>query len=216
MNKSRHNKKTLFQDSFLGCCFSLFFLLTFFFSCDKGREVRKYKKQESALAETKTKPLSRTGKQPLPDRVSYQWATPEGWSEVRKTSGMRLATFSIKSQNRESLCTIIPLKGAAGGIRANVMRWLGQINVKMEPGSQKVEKFLAGGEKLQLPGNLPAVLFDFTTVTAGAEDNSILATIITLKNSTVFIKMTGVKSHLVANKEKFKALSQSFTLKPGQ
>jgi hypothetical protein len=146
----------------------------------------------------------------------YQWDTPKGWSEVRKSTGMRLATFSIKSQNRESLCTIIPLKGAAGGTRANVIRWLGQINLKMEPGSQTVEKFLAAGEKLQIPGNFPAVLFDFTTVTAGPEDKSILATIITLKNSTIFINMTGVKSHLTENREKFKALSQSFTIKPGK
>lgn len=151
-----------------------------------------------------------------PARMHFSWDTPQGWSREQKTSGMRLAAFSIKSQDKESLCTIIPLKGAAGGIRANVMRWLGQINVNMEPGSEKLEKFLSAGEDFRTKGGFPAVMIDFTTITPRPEDRSILATVITLQDSTIFIKMTGEKSHLVENKEKFKALSKSFTIKSGK
>ncbi|MFC2155575.1 hypothetical protein ACFLRB_03670 [Acidobacteriota bacterium] len=180
---------------------SLLLLLLLFFGCDKGREVRKYQKKETSQTAKTT-----------PGQVQFQWDVPQGWEESRTTSGMRLASFSVKSQGGESLCTIIPLKGTAGGIRANVIRWFGQINAKMEPGNDDLEKFLAGGEEFRTKGNFPAFLYDFTGLTRGQEDQSILVTIITFRDSSIFIKMTGKKTQLIKNKSKFKSLSQSFRL----
>ncbi len=179
--------------------FSSMLLLLFCICCDKGPEVRKYKKKESSQA--------------VSGQAQFLWDTPQGWDEIRTTTGMRLTAFSIKSQYRESQCTIIPLKGAAGGIRANVIRWLEQINAKMEPGSDELEKFLATGEDFRTKGDFPAVLYDFTGMTHGPEEQSILVTIITFRESSIFIKMTGKKSQLVINRKKFKSLSQSFRLK---
>lgn len=182
-------------------------------SCDKGREVRKYKKQETPAAEQKIERISPKSRETAPGRVQFSWDTPEGWDNLQKTSGMRLASFSIKSGNKESRCTIVPLRGTAGGIKANVMRWLGQINIGMEPGSKDFEEFLNGGETFKSKGQLPAVMFDFTSLTPGPQDQSILVTVLTMQDSTIFIKMTGEKAHLLENKEKFKALSQSFSFK---
>ena len=180
---------------------SLLLLLLLCIRCDKGREVRKYQKKES----------SQTAKT-ASAQVQFQWDAPRGWNETRTATGMRLASFSVKSQDGESRCTIIPLKGAAGGIRANVIRWLGQINAKMKPGSDGFEKFLTGGEEFRTEGDFSAVLYDFTGLTRGPEDQSILVTIITFRDSSIFIKMTGKKAQLVKNKNKFKSLSQSFRL----
>lgn len=178
---------------------SILLLLLFCICCDKGREVRKYKKKESSQA--------------VSGQVQFLWDTPQGWNETRTTGGMRLASFSIRSQDRESLCTIIPLKGAAGGIRANVIRWLKQINAEIEPGSDELEKFLASGEDFRTIGDVSAVLYDFTGMARSPENQSILATIIRFRDSSIFIKMTGEKAQLVKNKKKFKSISQSFRLK---
>jgi hypothetical protein len=173
-------------------------ILLFCFCCDKGREVRKYQKKETSQTES--------------GKAQFRWDTPQGWLENPTVRGMRLTTFSIKSRDGESQCTIIPLKGTAGGIRANVIRWLGQINAKMEPGSNELEKFLATGEEFRTKGDFPAVLYDFTGVTGSPENQSILAAVITVQDSSVFIKMTGEKVQLIKNKKKFVSLSQSFRL----
>jgi len=191
MNKSKQIKRVF--------CSLAAIMMLLSAACDKGREVRKYKKQET----------------PTSSHPQFSWDTPAGWTDMN-TSGMRLAAFSIQSAGKESLCTIVPLRGTAGGIRANVSRWLGQINAKMEPGSKAFEDFLTSGETFRTKGQLPAVMFDFTTLTPGPKDQSVLVTVLTMQDSTIFIKLTGEKSHLLENKEKFKALSQSFSLSSGK
>jgi len=191
-------------------CLSLLFVifvLMVFTSCDSGSKVRKYKEKE------KTSPV-KVQNQP-PGHAHFQWDAPGGWKEERKVSGFRLATFTVKSKNKESVCTVIPLKGEAGGLKANVTRWLGQITGKTSPADNTediVKKLLKAQEKFLTAGQFPAVFIDFTPATPNPSDKSILVTVITLGGSSVFIKMIGEKSHLMENKEKFKALCKSFKL----
>lgn len=168
--------------------------------CGRGEKVRKYKEKEKEAA-----------------HPHFQWKTPEGWAEDKTSSGFRLAAFTIKSQDRETkaLCTIVPLQGEAGGLKANIERWLGQISGDTVPPAGTVDKLLQAQEKFLVGGaggQFPAVLIDFTPVTSKPTDASILAAVITVNGNSVFIKMIGEKSQIIENKEKFKALCQSFTL----
>jgi hypothetical protein len=199
---------------------SLFLLLAMvllFTSCDKGSKVRKYKEKQPAAAQmpqakkTTPTPGTFTTPGPGPAHAHFQWDTPEGWQEERKSSGLRLATFTITSQNKESICTIIPLQGEAGGLKANVTRWLSQATGKMAD-SITVDNLIKNQEKFLTKGQFPAVLIDFTPATPNPTDKSILVTIITIQGNSVFVKMLGEKAHLVQNKEKFKTLCQSFSL----
>lgn len=199
---------------------SLFLLLTvllLFSACDKGSKVRKYKEKQPAAAQVpqkntaeKTTPTPGTTTTPEPAHTHFQWDTPEGWKEERKASGFRLATFTIPSETKESICTVIPLQGEAGGLEANVTRWLGQATGKT-PDITTVNELLKDREKFLTKGQFPAVLIDFTPVTPNPTDKSILAAVITIHGNSVFVKMTGEKAHLVQNKEKFKTLCQSFS-----
>ncbi|NIM10716.1 MAG: hypothetical protein GTO45_01915 [Candidatus Aminicenantes bacterium] len=184
-------------------------------SCDSGSsKVRKYKEKNPTV-----KPVTPTPATPRPTAPTgqqagahFQWETPEGWNENRAASGMRLAAFTIKSNNKESICTIIPLRGEAGGLKANVTRWLGQITTTMQLSSHTVETLLKSREKFLTKGQFPAVLIDYTPVTPLPSDKSILVSVITVNGNSIFIKMMGEKSHLMENKKKFKALCQSFTI----
>lgn len=122
-----------------------------------------------------------------------------------------MATFTIPSETRESICTVIPFQGEAGGLRANVTRWLGQVTGKMND-SITVDTLIKNREKFLTKGQFPAALIDFTPVTPNPTDKSILVTIITIRGNSIFVKMIGEKAHLVQNKEKFKSLCQSFSL----
>ena len=190
-----------------GLCVSLILVLLAFASCDSGSTVRKYKEKE------KTSPV-KVQKQP-PGHAHFQWDTPGGWKEERKASGFRIATFTIKGKDKESVCTVIPLKGEAGGLKANVTLWLEQISSKTDLAGHSediVNKLLKAQEKFLTTGQFPAVFIDFTPVSPNPSDKSILVTVITVGGSSVFIKMMGEKSHLMENKEKFKALCKSFTI----
>ena len=184
-------------------------LLVIFISCSTESKVRKYR-EEAAPVKKQAASQEPTA---TPGHAHFYWDKPEGWKEVPNTRGLRLAAFTISFQNTESICTIIPLKGEAGELKANMIRWLGQINVKMEPGSNKLVEFLATGEKFLTKGGFPTVLMDFTSITPNPKDKSILAAVITIAENSVFIKMTGEKSHLIEDKETFKTLCQSFSLK---
>lgn len=193
--------------------FALAAVLLLMASCGKGEKVRKYKEKEKETA-----PAS--GTVATPDagvaHPHFQWQTPEGWKEDNTPSGFRLAAFTINSPNKETptLCTIVPLQGEAGGVKANVERWLGQITGETSPAPSPgtADKLLQAQEKFLAGGQFPAVLIDFTSVTPKPTDKSIMATIISVNGNSIFIKMTGEKSQLSENKEKFKALCQSFTL----
>ena len=197
-------------------CFSLLVHLLLFVSCDRRRKVSKYKEK---VLDAKTAAVA-PAKQEVPVEPNakaghYLWDRPEGWSEVPKTSSMRLATFAIKSQGKEAICTIIPLRGEAGGLKANVTRWLGQVTGSTDSSGDTVSQLLDKGESFLTKGQFPAVLIDYTTVTSNLSGQSIMAAVINVHGNSVFIKMTGEKSLLIKNKTKFKALCQSFTLKPG-
>jgi len=183
-------------------------------SCGDSGKVRKYKEKVSPAAETeqKVKKSPAPGAAAMPAHTHFLWDTPEGWKEDRASSGFRLAAFTVKSGDMESICTIIPLQGEAGGLKANVTRWLGQITGPMGPNENTVEKLLKAKETFLTKGKFPAVLIDFTPVTPNPTDKSILAGVLTVQGNSIFIKMIGQKSHLLENKAKFKGLCQSFSL----
>lgn len=184
-------------------------------SCSRGETVRKYKDKEKETAPASGK-VTTPDAGSAPQRAHFKWVTPGGWTEEKKSPGFRLAAFSIKSniQTRETVsqCTIIPLQGEAGGLKANVERWLSQISGKAAPPAGAVDKLLQAQEKFLAGSQFPGVIIDFTAVTPNPTDITILAGVITVNGNSIFIKMTGEKSQLVENKEKFKALCQSFSL----
>ncbi|MCP4155996.1 MAG: hypothetical protein GY757_50200 [bacterium] len=192
-------------------------LLILFAACDSKPEVRNYtetvtnEKSEPA----KTPPAAHHGVKPPTHtaRPHYQWDCPKGWTEKSGGSGFRLATFTIKTETHESMCSVIPLQGEAGGLTANVIRWLGQVGIQVDDKSAELKQVLDKQEKFLTAGNYPCVLVDLTLVTKGDETPSTLAAVATVEGNSVFFKMNGPRAHLLENKENFKALCLSFASK---
>ena len=146
--------------------------------------------------------------------VPLTWSTPEGWIET-KGSGMRLAT--LKSSDTEPIeCTIVSLGGAAGGLEANVTRWLGQIQISLT--AQELQDFLSKHETITTEKGLQLPILNFTQLQNQSPEsaNSMAATIFNVHESSVFIKMTGSKKAVLNNIEKFKTLCRSIKLKNEQ
>lgn len=141
------------------------------------------------------------------------WDCPAGWRESAAT-GMRLVSFSLGDGRESGLCTIVPLKGDAGGVRANVERWLQQAGIPM-PAAGELDRFIAAAEQFRSRGDLPVLLLDLAGLRSGAPApgaDSIVAAVITLRENTLFVKMSGPHRLLQQEKERFRALCRSLRL----
>ncbi|MCP4221413.1 MAG: hypothetical protein GY765_42700 [bacterium] len=201
-------------------CLATLCILLLFVSCGKDTKVRKYSEKVPAAEKApephghpKTMPAAKTATQHK--KPHFKWQSPEGWAEDSKSSGFRLATFTVKSGDKEAVCTVIPLKGDAGGLDANARRWLGQIKANNPDAEKDMKTVMAAQEKFLTGEKFPATMLDFTAVTPGASDNSTLVTTIIVDGNSIFIKMTGAKNILLENRDKFKNLCLSFSPIPG-
>ncbi|VAX37448.1 hypothetical protein MNBD_UNCLBAC01-1083 [hydrothermal vent metagenome] len=141
------------------------------------------------------------------------WKAPNEWLET-KGSSMRLVSFSTPSDNPQNYieCSIVSLSGKAGGVKANVMRWMSQVNLNSD--QPEVDSFLNNLEKTTTGSGLPVTIVDFTILQVSDDElsSSMMAAIIELTDEIVFIKMTGDKGAVLNNKKNFQSLVQSISL----
>jgi hypothetical protein len=150
--------------------------------------------------------------QPIMNSVAptpLSWSTPSGWNEI-KGDGMRLVTFTTLDKEFPIETSIVSLAGPAGGISANITRWLKQLNLP-DPSGQELDDFMNRQEKIKILSGLTAQLVDFTQWQKDAppQTSSMMAAIIEQENSRIFVKMTGAKSGILQNTDSFKSLIQS-------
>ena len=177
-------------------------------ACGSEDSVRSYIEEPRQTAGTSDARAARTGTPP----AAYGWDTPEGWDESRTGSGFRLASFAVKTPMGDLLCTVTPLKGAGGGIEANVRRWRDQLGLSDLAG-ERFDRFLTGQESFEIAGGIKGLYIDFSPHVAEEDAASILAAIIRLEDTTVFFKLTGPRIAIESQREKFKALCESFRKK---
>ncbi len=193
-------------------------LVTMLCSCD-GRKPswRTYKEHEVIVPAPKAPhaahAMGEAAAAPAGDESSHaalQWKTPQGWSETRSDSGMRLATFDVKGDAGAAMCTIVLLGGDAGGLKANVVRWIGQLQVTV-PADAEFEAFIKRQQTFASDGGFNTVIIDLTELGPANNDaaNSMLASYITVGESACFVKLTGPAGLLKKQKENFVQLCRS-------
>lgn len=180
-----------------------------------GRAQPRWQTYEEISTSAPAPRLAASPARPAGNRTSgsLQWTVPDGW-RVEAASGMRLATFVVGSGEQTGTCTIVTLGGAAGGLDANVRRWLRQLNLQ-DPEPEAWTSFLAAQPRLRSEGGFEGVVADLTSLGPQApETPSMLAGLFTVESSTVFVKLTGPLSLLGAEKENFTQLCQSLRSTP--
>ncbi|HEY8240193.1 MAG TPA: hypothetical protein VIH35_02040 [Kiritimatiellia bacterium] len=132
------------------------------------------------------------------------WTCPDGWTE-QPGNNMRLATFLVGPDKIE--CTIVSFPGDAGGVKANVKRWLGQLTVEIA--DDVLDAFLKKQPATTTQGGLPCTIFDFSELTAARGGASMLAGMAAAGSETVFVKLMGPGPLLASEKERFLQLCES-------
>lgn len=151
----------------------------------------------------------------------FTLVAPKDWVEKPITSSMRAAQYvwSDKSGEQAELVVFYFGEGGAGGVEANLERWLGQIsqpNGKPSKDVAKIEKVKFAGQDAtvvsvggrlqtqQMPGGPPPV---------DMADAMLLAAIVNSPTGPYYFKATGAKKTVEANNAKFRAMLASMKLK---
>ena len=133
---------------------------------------------------------------------------PTGWEE-QPVGGMRLATFRLASDPQKIDCSIVVLGGMAGGLEANLSRWMGQIGLKRS--SESLQSLIHSSKSLKTQDGQEAKIYDFTTIQkdTATSDKSMIAAIISSAEVTIFVKMTGSIEAVSQNRNDFSELVKS-------
>lgn len=147
------------------------------------------------------------------DQTALLWETPKEWVE-KKGSGLRLATFNGTNPKAMVETSIVSLGGQAGGVEANVTRWIQQLGLNV-PDTQKLNDFINQQEHFSTSSSLPITVIDLTQLQDKnpANSPSMVAAIIDKKDTQIFIKMTGEKQAVLQNRDTFKKFIKSIRLK---
>ncbi|MBF0489026.1 MAG: hypothetical protein HQL15_00225 [Candidatus Omnitrophica bacterium] len=140
--------------------------------------------------------------------ISYGWTVPEGWKE-EAGQGMRLATFHLTSDEKAIDSSIVSLAGVAGGLEANLKRWMGQIG--LESSATDLTGLINAASSIKIKGGQEGKVFDFTTIQLQGKptDKSMIVVMLPMNNATLFVKVTGTLETVKKNKDDFFKLVQS-------
>ena len=183
-----------------------FSLLILASGCTGDPEPRRYSEIDPPSREGETRLLQRDAKAPM------TWTLPEGWSEQPEGDPMRLTGFWApdpayatrgETDPKPVDVSLVQLAGDAGGLEANVTRWLGQVKIPPSYASQAI----AEATPVRLASGEEGIIVDFTGFLSGdlTQSQSIVGAIVTAGETTVFVKAIGpresvmnIKSQLVA------------------
>ena len=138
----------------------------------------------------------------------FTWTAPKGWKEEAGT-GMRLATFHASADVKSIDCSIVALGGMAGGLEANLRRWMGQLGVKAT--DDELAALISSATDTKIKSGQDGKIFDLTTIQSKSRssDKSMVVVMVTMDEATLFVKMSGTVETVKKNKEDFFKLAGS-------
>ena len=163
--------------------------------CNRSPEARRY--SEITL---KTKSGASQGEAP----IKLSWTLPDGWVDQPEGDPLRVAGFwaphpdlaHTGEMDPEAVdVSLVQLAGDAGGLDANVVRWLGQIKIP----SSYAEQAIAAATPIRTATGQHGIVVDFTDMLSGdmTQSKSIIGAIIQGDGFTVFVKAMGEKDRLL-------------------
>ncbi len=137
------------------------------------------------------------------DPATMLWTAPEGWEKAADRM-MRAVTYNIDGAE----CYIAVLPGAAGGVEANINRWVGQMGQ-----NPLTPEAIAALPKLQVLGDTAPMVEvdgDFTGMSGEMQkEQKLLGAIATVEGQSVFVKMTGPAAVVSAQRDNFVRFCES-------
>lgn len=181
-------------------------LVLFFSSCQQEAQETHYK-EIVIQAPPSTEPIS-----PDVKENRWRWSVPKGWQEI-PAQGMRLASFSLIDDPKAMDCSIVSLGAMAGGLPANLSRWLGQLG--LEASTDHLKELMHTAQQVRTKDGLEGQVFDFSMIQPEAvlSDTSMMAAMIKFNEATIFVKMTASIESIRQHRNEFFNLVASISRK---
>jgi hypothetical protein len=129
-----------------------------------------------------------------------RWTVPDAW-QAGPERMMRVVTLNPKTAP-DVECYVSVLPGAAGGVLDNVNRWRGQFG--LDAVQQADVDAWTPVPILGKQARLVEAEGTFTGMSGGAKpDQALLGTVVPLEDCVVFVKMTGPKAQVQAERARF-------------
>lgn len=143
---------------------------------------------------------------PVEAASAWRWEVPKGWREAPARS-MRVVTFVPEVANGVE-CYVTELPGEAGGLVENVTRWRDQFG--LAPLAADAVAALPTLPMLGRTGTVVEASGSFSAMGSAAQaDQALLGVVCLLEKKVVFVKMTGPRAAVHAERERFEALCRS-------
>ena len=182
---------------------SIIYLLILLTGCEQKPQVRHYTEITIRIPD---KPMAMSNAMPTANdtiKNKITWDLPNGW--VEESGGpMRLTTFKLSSNPEAFDGSIVALPGGAGGLVANLKRWMGQINLNTT--DAEFDQFMRSSKD---------GVYDFTKLQQGQSpySKSLIAAMIDIDGTTVFVKLNGTLTIVKEYRAAFLSLVRSVRLK---
>ena len=135
---------------------------------------------------------------------------PNGWQTQKPSSSMRKAQFAIKGKDGKSAEVVFFYfgPGAAGGVNANVQRWLGQFKEPADQLKAKIANESINGTKVTYVTAVGTFMKGppFGGNKVPVPNSGLLGAIVEGKQGAVFIKATGPKAIVKSTEKDLKAM----------
>ena len=174
--------------------FILLFVLILF-SCKESNYIKKYKL-------LKITPKLTTNSTATNTKLHFTWSAPDSWI-VGSPSSMRVGSYKIPYSEGEGDLSITHFPGDAGGIEANVNRWRGQLDLQPLQFDEIIQMSTYGQSMI---GSYKL----FKIINDKKPSSAFLCSILSAKNSTIFIKLNVSKNGIYELENQFKNFCSSF------
>jgi hypothetical protein len=151
----------------------------------------------------------------------FSVAAPAGWTEKPIMSSMRAADFVLSAEPAAEAELVVYYfgEGGAGGVQANLDRWIDQFQQPSGKPSKdvaKVEKASFAGQEatvVSVSGRYVAMAMPGATDAVDKPDQSMIAAIVGSPKGPYYFKLVGAKKTVDANAAKLRAMLASLKLR---
>jgi hypothetical protein len=156
-----------------------------------------------------------------PADIKVTWKLPSGWVPKDSSNGMRIGSFAAMDPKLAETGEIDPnavdvsvvnLGGTAGGLEANIRRWMGQVGVKAT--AEEMAAFLKQAPRFKTATGQTGLMIDLTGMLSGdmTQSKTIYGAIVQTEEYTVFVKAMGDFEKVKQQKPQVAAFSKSLRI----
>ena len=151
--------------------------------------------------------------------IKVTWKVPLGWIQKDSAVAMRIGSYTVPGKKTDAEpdsgaldVSVVKLAGAAGGLEANLNRWMGQVGIISTP--EERTAFLKTAERFRTKTGQEGLFIDLTAKLSGdmTQSKSIFGAFIAKPAYTVFVKAMGDRARLIAYKSELKGFCQSLSI----